>query len=98
MSLGTCQIDEIELAGAYFLVLAVVGHLGHFEVDGEDGVGARGVFVHKCFADVAVIAALFHDFVDLVYVGADGVGEILDENALLRILFELELGAAFVAQ
>mmetsp|Transcript_21414 Transcript_21414/g.73795 ORF Transcript_21414/g.73795 Transcript_21414/m.73795 type:complete len:204 (+) Transcript_21414:1929-2540(+) len=91
LALATCQVDEVQLAHGDVLAALLVAAVRALDDNGEDGVGPRRAGVHQRRADAAVLLARLHDLVDLVRRFDDERGELLDVDARVDVLLELEL-------
>lgn len=61
----------------------------NLQVDGEDGVGAGGVFVHQRVAHRSVPPSLLYDLLTLAHAVHSVHGEVPHVHAALWMLFQL---------
>lgn len=66
--------------------------LCRLNIDGEEGVTAGGCVVHRCLAHLAQAVSLVHNLLDFCDRLHCEDSEIFHEDALLRVLFQVELG------
>lgn len=59
--------------------------------DGEDGVGAGGVFIHQRASHCPVLPALLHDSFTFPYAVHREHGEVPHIHPTLRVLFQLAI-------
>lgn len=60
-------------------------------MDGEDGVGAGGVFVHQCVAHCPVPPSLLYDPLTLAHAVHGVHGEVPHVHTVLWMLFQLSV-------
>lgn len=60
-------------------------------MDGEDGVGAGGVFVHQCIAHCTVAPSLLYDSLTLAHTVHRVHGQVPHVHTSLWMLFQLSI-------
>mmetsp|Transcript_50475 Transcript_50475/g.156169 ORF Transcript_50475/g.156169 Transcript_50475/m.156169 type:complete len:325 (+) Transcript_50475:972-1946(+) len=90
LALGARQVHHVHLAHAD-VVLGIGARLRRLDGDGEDGVRPAGLVVHLRAGDAAVLLPHLHDLPQVVDALDDQVGQVLHEDAALRVVFQLQL-------
>lgn len=68
--------DMLQRVKRYCIIVFVFTSVANLQVDGEDGVGARGIFVHQRVAHCPIPPALLYDSLTLPHTVHSVHGEV----------------------